>query len=113
MRRIAWRTPSRVAVQKTRLRSSPNSSTCSAAMENKMAVRDPVCGMTVNTATAEHRAEHAGESYFFCSAGCLSKFMAEPGKYVGAAPIESMSGDSDAIYTCPMHPQVRQKGPGN
>ena len=49
------------------------------------AAYDPVCGMTVDPATATHRAEHAGHSYFFCSAGCREKFTAEPARYVTAA----------------------------
>ncbi len=73
-------------------------------------VRDRVCGMTVDPATAKHRTEHRGHSYYFCSAGCKTKFTADPQKYLGprkAAPV--IEG---AIYTCPMHPDIRQKGPG-
>ena len=47
-------------------------------------VKDPVCGMSVDPATAKHRAEHAGATYYFCSAGCRGKFVAEPAKYLGA-----------------------------
>ena len=81
--------------------------------------RDPVCGMQVDPATAEHQAQHDGETYFFCSAGCHSKFVADPGKYLGkphhTQPVADQHHtvkDADAIYTCPMHPQIRQKGPG-
>jgi Cu+-exporting ATPase len=74
------------------------------------AMTDPVCGMTVDPATAKHRAEHHGHSYFFCSAGCKTKFVADPQKYLGErAPAPVVEG---AIYTCPMHPQIRQNGPG-
>ena len=75
------------------------------------AARDPVCGMRVDSATAQHRAEHAGESYFFCGRGCRDKFTADPAKYLspGPAPVPVPDG---AIWTCPMHPQVRQNGPG-
>lgn len=44
---------------------------------------DPVCGMDVNSATTEYRTEHAGRTYYFCSNGCRSKFLADPGRYVG------------------------------
>ena len=73
--------------------------------------RDPVCGMTVDPHTAVHRADHAGRTYYFCSAGCRAKFEADPKKYLGdraeAAPVPA-----GTIYTCPMHPEVRQPGPG-
>jgi len=71
---------------------------------------DPVCGMTVDPHTAKHRAEYRGHSYYFCSAGCKTKFTADPQKYLGARePGPVLEG---AIYTCPMHPQIRQEGPG-
>lgn len=73
---------------------------------------DPVCGMNVNPATAKHRAEYQGMTYFFCNAGCREKFVAQPSKYVhrtAAAPAAAHAGD---IYTCPMHPDVRHWGPG-
>lgn len=86
---------------------------------------DPVCGMRVDPATAKHRADHDGETYFFCSAGCRAKFVSDPVKYIAldqAAPLShhhhdaapvSGPGDANAIYTCPMHPEIRQKGPGH
>ena len=52
------------------------------------AVHDPVCGMTVDPAKAKHCAEHAGDSYFFCSAKCREKFIAEPAHYVVSSPRE-------------------------
>jgi P-type Cu+ transporter len=77
-------------------------------------VKDPVCGMDVDPLTAKHKAEHDGETYFFCSGGCRTKFIAEPMKYldhgpVAMAPVAAVEG---AIYTCPMHPEIRQTGPG-
>jgi len=88
-------------------------------------VRDPVCGMSVDPATAKHTCEHAGQSYFFCSAGCRTKFEADPVKYLNK--VEAAEGrhadhqpkaaagpvDEGAVYTCPMHPEVRQVGPGD
>ncbi|MDP3801906.1 heavy metal translocating P-type ATPase [Brevundimonas sp.] len=73
---------------------------------------DPVCGMTVDPATATHRIAHEGQDYVFCSAGCRTKFVAEPGRYLGEKP-RSAPVVPGAIYTCPMHPQVRQEGPGS
>ncbi len=74
-------------------------------------VLDPVCGMTVDPHTAKHRADYKGHPYYFCSAGCRTKFIATPEKYLGArAPEPVVEG---AIYTCPMHPEIRQEGPGS
>jgi Cu+-exporting ATPase len=71
---------------------------------------DPVCGMTVDPHTAKHVASYHGHPYYFCSAGCKAKFTADPQKYLGPrAPEPVIEG---AIYTCPMHPQIRQVGPG-
>ncbi len=76
------------------------------------AAKDPVCGMTVDPRTAKHESEHDGHPYFFCSAGCRTKFLADPAKYLSpkaaAAPVPE-----GTIYTCPMHPQIRQEGPGS
>ena len=52
--------------------------------ENEEAV-DPVCGMTVVVATARHRAEHDGRSYFFCNPRCREKFLLAPERYLSAA----------------------------
>jgi len=74
-------------------------------------VIDPVCGMTVDPHTAKHRAEYHGHPYYFCSAGCRTKFVNEPPKYLGErAPEPVVEG---AVYTCPMHPEIRQQGPGS
>ena len=71
---------------------------------------DPVCGMSVDPHTAKHRAEHGGHPHYFCSAGCRTKFVADPARYLGAR--ETQAAVAGAIYTCPMHPEVRQPGPG-
>jgi Cu+-exporting ATPase len=71
-------------------------------------VRDPVCGMSVDPATSKHRFEHGGETFHFCSAGCRTKFAADPAKYLD----KRAPAPAGAIYTCPMHPEVRQVGPG-
>ncbi len=77
------------------------------------AALDPVCGMTVDPATAKYRTEHGGTTYYFCSEGCLKKFTADPQRYlVPASPKASDDVSKDGIYTCPMHPEIRQTGPG-
>jgi len=82
-------------------------------MPNKAArlATDPVCGMKVDPDTAKHRAANHGRHFYFCSAGCRAKFVADPEKYIGnlrtTDPV--LQG---AEYTCPMHPEIRQIGPG-
>ena len=78
-------------------------------MEHQQAI-DPVCGMTVDPKTAKHKAEHKGHTYYFCSAGCRTKFVATPEKYLDKVEEPAVAG---AIYTCPMHPEIRQVGPGS
>jgi P-type Cu+ transporter len=71
--------------------------------------------MSVDPESTSHRHQHAGDTYYFCSAGCQSKFAAEPQKYLRHAPgkdTETSAHPQGAIYTCPMHPQIRQTGPG-
>jgi Cu+-exporting ATPase len=72
--------------------------------------RDPVCGMTVDPHTAKHRHTHKGRPYYFCSARCREKFIADPARYLNP---QTAAAPADAIYTCPMHPEVRQPGPGS
>ena len=74
-------------------------------------VIDPVCGMTVDPHTAKYRAEHHGHTYYFCAAGCRTKFVADPQKYLGEREPEPVI--EGAVYTCPMHPEIRQIGPGS
>ncbi|MGH6855512.1 MAG: heavy metal translocating P-type ATPase, partial [Aestuariivirga sp.] len=71
---------------------------------------DPVCGMTVNPGTTAHRADHKGRTYYFCSAGCKTKFQTNPANYLDKTAEPVVPG---AIYTCPMHPEIRQEGPGS
>ena len=73
--------------------------------------KDPVCGMDVDPHTARFKTAHAGHPYYFCSAGCLAKVEGEPARYLKAVPAVAVV--HDAIYTCPMHPQIRQAGPGS
>ncbi|HXQ49602.1 MAG TPA: heavy metal translocating P-type ATPase [Stellaceae bacterium] len=73
--------------------------------------RDPVCGMSVDPATARHRADHAGASYVFCGRGCLEKFTADPKKYLAPRPAPTPA-HAGALWTCPMHPEVRSNAAG-
>ncbi len=73
-------------------------------------VIDPVCGMPVDAATSPHRASHDGHDYAFCSAGCRTRFIADPDRYLSPRP--APAAPVGTIYTCPMHPQIRQVGPG-
>jgi Cu+-exporting ATPase len=76
-------------------------------------VRDPVCGMTVDPHTAKHRHDHLGHPYYFCSAGCRTKFIADPDKYLSPQEHKTEPVPEGTIYTCPMHPEIRQVGPGS
>ena len=74
---------------------------------------DPVCGMKV-AANPAKSVEHQGQHYFFCSQRCIDKFRANPTQYTAPQPHVQVSAESaDVIYTCPMHPQIRQAGPGS
>ncbi len=73
-------------------------------------VRDPVCGMQVST-DSPHNITHGGETYRFCSERCQERFAADPSRYAAHAP-EPLPAPAGTIYTCPMHPQIRQDHPG-
>ena len=88
--------------------------------------KDPVCHMDVDPATARFKFDHANKTYYFCCAGCLEKFRANPDKYLNAPPIVqigappshaahsdgSIAARDERAYVCPMCPEVRQVGPG-
>src|SRR5438034_7613928 len=76
---------------------------------------DPVCGMTVSVEPPpERRAEHDGTTYWFCSANCRRKFVEKPQQYLHPKAETRPGAAADTrIYTCPMHPQIRQAGPGS
>jgi P-type Cu+ transporter len=80
--------------------------------DHTTSVRDPVCGMTVDPAKSQHRFDYRGETYHFCSAGCRTKFAAEPQTYLDKSAPKAAIPEG-TIYTCPMHPQIRQVGPGS
>ena len=75
---------------------------------------DPVCGMLVAVAGAKHVAEHGGAKHYFCSGHCKTKFLADPEMYLSGAHLDSVEDlPEGTIYTCPMHPEIRQVGPGS
>ncbi|MFO1126886.1 MAG: heavy metal translocating P-type ATPase [Rhodospirillales bacterium] len=83
-----------------------------AAAEQRM--KDPVCGMTVDPQTGKPQYTHGGVTYFFCCPGCKEKFANDPEAFLRpAAGTAKQSGPADAVYTCPMHPEIEQVGPGD
>jgi Cu+-exporting ATPase len=95
-------------------------------------VKDPVCGMDVDPAASEHRAQHAGQTYYFCSGHCRARFEADPDAYLstppapasdhrqghqahGSGPQHSSAAEPGEVteWTCPMHPEIRRPGPGS
>ena len=82
--------------------------------ERFIVATDPVCGMAVDRASARHTLVHGGARQYFCSARCLERFEAEPARFDGAAPLTAMPpAPPGTIYTCPMHPEIEQVGPGS
>jgi Cu+-exporting ATPase len=76
-------------------------------------VLDPVCGMTISPDDAVGHVDHKGATYYFCSHGCLDQFRATPDAFLGEGPaVAATPADMEREYTCPMDPEVRQKGPG-
>jgi Cu+-exporting ATPase len=74
---------------------------------------DPVCGMKVDPAT-KLKTVYAKTTYYFCGSKCLAKFTAEPEQFLSTnAPPKKADVLSDAVYTCPMHPEIRKIGPGS
>ncbi|MCJ8286372.1 heavy metal translocating P-type ATPase [Halomonas sp.] len=76
-------------------------------------VTDPVCGMTVDPHQTEHRASHAGKTWYFCSARCRKKFGGAPDTYLQGEDSPTEPAPPGTIYTCPMHPEIRQEGAGD
>ena len=85
---------------------------------------DPVCGMVVSPTGTTNRVDHDGRTFYFCCAGCKAKFLVAPPRYLtpvanpasGAQPAPeapAVTANAAVIYTCPMHPKVRQKTPGS
>jgi len=95
----------------------PKAHTAQHAHGGPETVRDPVCGKSVDPTTTPHRAEHAGQQYFFCGARCRERFVAEPARYLsddqanhGLIAAPTAPGTQ---WTCPMHPEIVRNGPGS
>ena len=82
-------------------------------MQTAQKVIDPVCGMSIDPAGAAGSSAYDGAQYFFCSPGCKQKFDADPAKYVEPQEPAPQAAPSATEYTCPMHPEIRQPGPGS
>jgi P-type Cu+ transporter len=80
---------------------------------NDGAMKDPVCGMAVDLTKASHHVDHAGNTVHFCTAGCKAKFIADPARYLEDVPHSAAVVVDSGMWTCPMHPQIRQVGPGS
>ncbi|MGE5260892.1 MAG: heavy metal-binding domain-containing protein, partial [Actinomycetota bacterium] len=73
---------------------------------------DPVCGMTVDINAGKPSFEHEGHTYHFCSEGCRTKFANDPERFLDKTG-EAEPLPQGTLYTCPMHPEIVQEGPGN
>ena len=82
-------------------------------MEVSTMTTDPVCGMEVDPGKVPAKAEYQGKIYYFCGKGCQTKFDANPTQYLAPKPQNVPQQSLAAEYTCPMHPQIRQRGPGS
>ncbi|MFP4380125.1 MAG: heavy metal translocating P-type ATPase [Candidatus Sumerlaeia bacterium] len=88
-------------------------------MTNETKIQDPVCGMDVDPDKAKWSSEHDGDTYYFCSESCKKKFDKDPEKQLdessggGSHNHKDQEDDSGTMYTCPMHPEVKQEGPGD
>src|SRR3954468_16384540 len=71
---------------------------------------DPVCKMLVTAETAAAEYDYKGQTYYFCNIGCKERFTADPEKYLIPSPVKDLPHDVE--YTCPMHPEIIQVGPG-
>jgi Cu+-exporting ATPase len=96
---------------------TPHGAAChapAAAAAAHATAHDLVCGMRVDPNKTPHCHQHQGHTYYFCSAGCRAKFAADPAKYLVPSDVRPAAPVPEgAIYTCPMHPQIRQLGPGS
>ncbi len=91
--------------------SDDGGSCCGDGHDATTTLKDPVCGMKVAQDSA-HRHVHDGTEYLFCSGSCRDKFAASPDKYLNPQEQEISQESATGIYTCPMHPEIEQEGPG-
>src|ERR1700739_3314017 len=83
------------------------------ALADRAMATDPVCGMQVDPAASRHHFDHADTTFHFCGAGCRTRFAADPAKYLLPKQVHEAPPVPGATYTCPMHPEIRQAGPGS
>lgn len=89
-------------------------SCCGKGKKKETGFKDPVCGMNVDSDKTEHHFTHNGQEYYFCSEKCLSMFKASPDQYINKKEDPANENVEDGIiYTCPMHPEIEQIGPGS
>ncbi|MBS3805058.1 MAG: cadmium-translocating P-type ATPase [Oleiphilaceae bacterium] len=81
--------------------------------QSEQAVKDPVCGMSVDPHTAEHRSQYEGETWYFCSSRCRSRFDENPEQFLSGQQTSEEPVAEGTMYICPMHPEIRQQGPGD
>ncbi len=93
----------------------PEAATCCSSQPPSTAAKDPVCGMDVDTTRPGVLAHaHGGQTYYFCNPKCRDKFRETPDRYLAPVQMkESASASANEWFTCPMHPEVRQLGPGS
>src|SRR3954462_14008448 len=100
---------------KDRFDADPKSYINAAGPASKGSEVDAVCGMKVQPAEAAARIEKGGRTYYFCSQNCATRFEEDPGRYLQGRrtkPAHEREPEGDE-YTCPMHPEVKQRGPGS
>lgn len=91
----------------------PKNAPCCHEKPTDSPVVDPVCGMQVNPTDAAYTSHYAGKDYYFCSAQCKHQFEKDPQRYLSSQhPMEPVEMPDGGYYTCPMHPEIKQKGPG-
>lgn len=95
---------------------SSHSADHSGVTQNPTQARDPVCGMTVDTETATLQVEYQGATYHFCSQSCRDEFEQDPARFLSdqpGTPAPPARAAEPGVYTCPMHPEILQEGPGS
>ncbi|WP_114418066.1 heavy metal translocating P-type ATPase [Marinospirillum perlucidum] len=75
--------------------------------------KDPVCGMEVDPQKTEHRSQHQGKTWYFCSSSCQHRFEKDPDSFLDSSKQEEKPAPPGSVYTCPMHPEIRQNEPGD
>jgi len=94
-------------------KNSADGEAVSPSVQSLKQTRDPVCAMAVDPSSSEN-AEHNGKTYYFCSEHCRAAFVTDPRPYLAPTSVEpALPGQGAGLYTCPMHPQIREDKPGS